>query len=726
MELKDYSFDPMTFAFFENEDAELAERVGYALREGAKYFNITFGKNILATVSTWPEDEGATFHFSGGLGYDRQDDEANLEKHPEMREQILEYREKYDPYMRAAHCLFRSKEYIELNEAGALWGGNWGGHSNPDFGRVINLGTEGIREIINKYKKINTEDSDWFYRGCEYAMDALDILGDRFHALALEEAAKCEDPADKKRYEAAARAFEVVPRKPAYDFTSACQVFWMIFTFDGIDSPGRFDQFMKRAYEITEDKEEVADVLARLWEVFHDTRTWNLCLSGSDENWNDDTNGLTYDILKLAAEKKYQTPNITLRVHRNTPEKLWDAIADTLATGIGMPALYNDEVMCPALEKIGIPPCDSHLYCMNGCNQVDIMGKSHMGLEDGEVVFGKCLEFALHNGINAMDGKDIALHTGDPRKFASYEEVERAFMQQMEYATFHSCEAANDAQHVRATFQPNPFRSCLIEGCLERGIDYRNGGPLYGHGQVLAEAIADTGDSLWAIKKLVFIEKRYTMEQLIDALDANFEGYDELWYDFSHCEKFGNDIDEVDEITAKITNRFFKVLKRHHTYRGGVFTGGCSPFSRAAGYGRQIAALPNGKKKGDPLIADSIAAVPGCDMNGPTAHIKSALRYCHEEACSGFIFMNKFDKKIFDTPKGKEAFKALAKTFFAGGGQQYTVTVVNPEDLLDAKVHPERHRDLIVRVGGYSDYFVNLDEGLQDNVIARTFIDMGV
>ena len=319
MELKDYSFDPMTFAFFENEDAELAERVGYALREGAKYFNITFGKNILATVSTWPEDEGATFHFSGGLGYDRQDDKASLEKHPEMREQILKYREKYDPYMRASHCLFRSKEYIELNEAGALWGGGWGGHSNPDFGRVINLGTEGIREIINKYKKINTEDSDWFYRGCEYAMDALDILGDRFHALALEEAAKCEDPADKKRYEAAARAFEVVPRKPAYDFTSACHVFWMIFTLDGIDSPGRFDQFMQRAYEATEDREEINDVLSRLWEVFHDTRTWNLCLSGSDENWNDDTNELTYDILKLAAEKKYQTPNITLRVHRNCP-----------------------------------------------------------------------------------------------------------------------------------------------------------------------------------------------------------------------------------------------------------------------------------------------------------------------------------------------------------------------------------------------------------------------
>ncbi|MBQ7474962.1 MAG: hypothetical protein IJS78_03475 [Clostridia bacterium] len=724
MKMKDYSRDPVTVAFYENEGLERAERVGLALKEGAKTFKISFGDHILPQVFANEDGERACFLFSEGLSF-RHDDDF-YEDHPEERGRIDAIRNKTLPHRMTSQTLIRTNIYSDLADAGVLWGGGWGGHSNPDFGRIINLGTDGIREMINKYKAINTEDADWFYRACEYALDAVDILGDRFRALAEEKAAECGDPADKKRYEKAAEAFSVVPRKPAYDFTSACHVFWMIFTFDGIDSPGRFDQFMKRAYEIPQPREDVLDALERLWECFHDTRTWNLCLSGSDENWNDDTNGLTYDILAIAREKKYQTPNITLRVHRNTPEKLWDAIADTLATGIGMPALYNDETMCPALEKIGIPPCDSHLYCMNGCNQVDIMGKSHMGLEDGEVVLGKCLELALHNGVDAINGKKISIPTGDARKFESYEELENAFDQQVEYATFIACSASNDAQHIRAAFQPNPYRSCLIEGCLERGIDYRNGGPLYNHGQVLAEAIADAGDSLWAIKKLVFIEKKYTMSELIDALDANFEGYDQLYYDFSHCEKFGNDIKEVDEITARALNRFFTILKRHHTYRGGVFTGGCSPFSRAAGYGIRIAALPNGKKKGESLIADSIAAVPGCDTCGPTAHIKSVLNYNHVDSCSGFIFQTKFDKKVFNTPKGKEAFKTLAKAFFAGGGQQYTVNVVNPADLLDAKVHPERHRDLIVRVGGYSDYFVNLEEGLQDNVIARSIVDMGV
>ncbi|MEE1011820.1 MAG: glycine radical domain-containing protein, partial [Acutalibacteraceae bacterium] len=180
--------------------------------------------------------------------------------------------------------------------------------------------------------------------------------------------------------------------------------------------------------------------------------------------------------------------------------------------------------------------------------------------------------------------------------------------------------------------------------------------------------------------------------------------------------------EEVDLITARALNRFLTVLKRNNTYRGGVFTGGCSTFSRAANYARQTAALPNGKLKGEPLIADSIAATPGRDTKGPTAQIKSVLKYNHTDACSGFVFQNKFEKKLFCTEKGKASFIALAKAYFSGGGQQYTVTVVSPEDLLDAKVNPENHRNLIVRVGGYSDYFVNLESGLQDNVIERTFL----
>jgi len=713
---------PFAYGFCIEPDLDIPERIGMALAEAAKYVEISFGDEILPYVRANNSLGGGWFHFATSLNCEYEEIEALADKYPEHAETVKKFLDEFT-YYNSSYREHRNETMLELSYSDAISGQEWEGHANPDFGRIVNIGTGGVREIIEKWRSVNPE-KDSFYRACLYTMDALDTVGDRFRELAVKLAAECTDEADKKRYELAAKAFETVPRKPAYDFTSAVHSFWLTFMFDGNDSPGRFDQYMYRAYAASTDREEVLDILDRLWEAFHRERTWNLCLSGSDENWNDETNGLTYDILSVAAKKKYQTPNITLRVHRNTPEKLWDSVHATLATGIGMPALYNDEVVCTAFEKLGMPACDSHDYCMNGCNQIDIMGKSHMGLEDGEVSFVKCLEFALNNGVDPMTGKYISVPTGDPVKFKTYEEFERSVYRQLEFVTNVACYSANGYQHKRANCRPNPYRSCLIEGCIEKAVDYRNGGPLYGHGQMLAEGIADTGDSMWAIKKLVFDEKKYTMAELLDALKADFEGYDELYHDFAACEKFGNDIETVDGVTSRLLNRFFDILKRNRTYRGGVYTGGCSPFNRAAEHGRKAGALPNGKRRGAPLIADAIGATPGRDVNGPTALMKSVLKYNHTESGSGFVFMCKFDKKVFMTEKGNASFKALAKAYFAGGGQQLTVTVVSPEELLDALEHPESHGDLIVRVGGYSDYFIKLDRGLQENVLARTVLDM--
>ncbi|MBQ7595468.1 MAG: hypothetical protein IJU45_02250 [Clostridia bacterium] len=714
--------DPFLYGYFSDETLEHGERVGLALLYAAKNLEIGFSRQLLPEISFEAKYGSSGYSPSEGLWFNTENILKLAEKFPEHKETFNYYISEINLFKNKASRLY-SETSEALNISGAEWGGGWGGHSNPDYGRIVNYGTDHIRAIIAENRGKHPGDG-WFYRSCSYALDAIDILGERYRELALENAEKCEKSGDKSLLLRMAKAFETVPKKPAYDFASAMCSFMLIFSLDGSDSPGRFDQYMYPAYSLTENKAETDDLLDRLWEYFHDHRSWNLCISGSDENGRDETNALSYDILAMVRKKGYNTPNLTCRVHKNTPEKLWKEIAETLAAGTGLPALYNDDVVCAALEKIGIPPGDSHDYCMNGCNQIDILGKSHMGLEDGEVVFAKCLEFALHNGVDAMTGKQVSIKTGDPLTFTTYERFERAFADQLEFVTYNACSSANDWQHLRAVFEPHPLRSCLIEGCLEKGRDYRNGGPLYNHGQILAEGIADAGDSLYAVKKLVYDEKKYTMKELVDALNADFEGYEQLLHDFKNCEKFGNDIEEADRITARALNRFFDVLKRNNTYRGGVFTGGCSPYNRAAGYGRKAAALPNGKRKGEPLLADCIGATPGRDANGPTALIKSVLRFNQTDACSGFVFQNKFEKKMFCTEKGKAAFIALAKAYFAGGGQQYTITVVSPEELLDAKNHPENHRDLIVRVGGYSDYFVNLEDALQDNVIERTFTDI--
>lgn len=708
--------DAFAHGYLAHKTLSQHEKIAYGLLCSAQNTEISFSDAVLPIVQCTPPGAGCRYHFGNGIEvfYDLA---KQCKDFPDAKAKL------------AQNCAEMTKEYssmtnwqtgcgLKISTAGAGWGGGWGGHGNPDYARLLTLGTTGIRTLIEQNSTAHPESAD-FYRGCAITMDAIDTLAMRAAVAAKEEAAAQGDSERRMQLLQLSQALEHAPKYPATTFLQGIAAFFLVFTFEGVDSPGRFDRYLGTLYEQEEASVRYA-LLGRLWDAFHTVRAWNLTISGSDAFWNDQTNTLSYDILRIAAEKRYQTPNLTARVHRNTPQLFWKAIAATLSTGSGLPAIYSDEVVCPALEKIGIPSQDSHDYCLNGCNQIEIMGKGHMGLEDGEVNFAKCLEFALWDGKDTLNGEQISIHTGDAARFTSYDAVETAFLQQLTAVTEAVAASSNAHQAAIAAFSPNPLRSCLTRGCLEKGKDYRNGGPLYNHGEILAEGIADAADSLRAIQQVVFEEHCVTMQELLQALSANFVGYEPLQRKLASCEKFGNDIDGVDRIAARITAHFLSILKQIPTYRGGIFTGGCSPYDRAAENGRHTGALPEGRCAREALFADSIGAVPGQDVNGPTALLCSALKYPQGECGSGFILNLKFDKTLFNSTRGQSAFIALAKTYLFSGGQTLTATVVSKEELLDAKVHPERHRDLIVRVGGYSDYFTNLEAGLQDNVIARS------
>ena len=714
------AIEPYGVTFYENRERPLNVRMAMASREAAKHCSVWIDeKNYIGYTASGCATSGMTYNFGSGVAVNEGKFYENAEKFPEFAAELDEIREYVKDFNTGSLIGAHQDRYQkELASTAACWGGGWAGHSNPDYDRLLHLGTKGIRELITKYRALNAGKDD-FYDGCDIFMDALDILGDRLRKCALDLAEKTDDPIAKAEFLKMAEVYSVIPANPAYNMQSAVLMFWLVFTFDGIDSPGRLDQFFLDFWRM-DDPDEAFLQMERLWQVFHDTRTWNLCICGSDENWVDMTNEVSYVVLALAEKYRYQTPNITLRVHRNTPEKIWQRIAEVLSTGIGMPALYNDEVMCPALEKMGIPPVHSHLYCMNGCNQVDIMGKSHMGLEDGEVNFGKCLEFALYDGFDVKSGRQVSVHTGEADKFTTFDELMEALLWQVDHVTDVSVSLSNSSQMTYARYSPSPLRSCLLEGCLEKGRDYKNGGPLYGDGQILSEGMPDCVDSLAAVKKFIFEEKRWTMAELIDALKKNFEGYEEMRAVLMTAPKFGNDDPYVDSIMKELSDHWFAYLKTKRTFRGGKFAGGCSTFSRAANNGRACGALPNGHLSGDPMFADCIGAVPGQDVCGPTAAVKSALVYDQTEVTSGFVFQLRFDKKLFATEKGMESFINLAKAYFAGGGQQMSINVLSAEDLAEAQKHPEQYGDLIVRVGGYSDYFVRLSKDLQDNIIART------
>jgi len=713
------SAEPFAVTFYENRHRPLNVRIALAAKESARSCQCSIDpETYIGTVDS-AKPHGMYYVYYYGVHVEEQLFSEHMEESPECAPLFREVYDYVKDYDSQEHMnLNRNPQHQRLCDSGAGWAGGWIGHANPDYDLLLHEGTDGLRKRIAKYRATNPERSE-FYEACELYLDAVDILGDRLHDMAMDCAEKSCDENARREYLRTADAYRVIPRKPACDMHTAVLLFWLVFSYDGVDSPGRLDQFFLDYWRRSEPNDAMLQ-LDRLWQHFHRTRTWNLCISGSDEHWSDVSNEITYAVLDLAEKYRYQTPNITLRLHRNSPEKLWRRAVEVIATGIGMPALYNDEAVCPALEKMGIPPEHSHLYCMNGCNQIDIMGKSHMGLEDGDVNFGKCLEYALHDGIDTISGKQVSIHTGDAASFDSFQKLLDAFKRQLEHVTSIICEIANSSQMSYAEYAPSPLRSCLIEGCLEKGMDYKNGGPLYGDGQILSFGMPETADSLAAIKKYVFEEKRYTMKELVSALKADFCGFEEMKAVLTNGPKFGNDDPYVDDIMKDITDHWFAYLKTIYTFRGGRYGGGCSTFVCAPNMGRATGTLPCGHLSQDPSYSDSINAVPGQDRHGPTAAVKSTLVYDHTEVISGFVFQLRFDKKLFATENGMNSFLDLAKAYFKNGGQQMSINVLSHEELLEAQKHPENYRDLVVRVGGYSDYFVNISADLQNNIIART------
>lgn len=375
--------------------------------------------------------------------------------------------------------------------------------------------------------------------------------------------------------------------------------------------------------------------------------------------------------------------------------------------------------MVPALMRYGISEEDARDYALNGCSQVDIQGKSHMGLEDGEVNLLKCLELALHDGYDPAVGRRIGPESGKggTSRFSSFEDVMRAYKRQVEFATARVCAASNAVQKAHAETSPNLFRSLFVDGCIAKGIDFKAGGARYNHGQILTQGIANTADALAAIKKLVFEEKVITPEQLMDAMRDDFPDESFRRRLIHDAPKFGNDIDYVDTIAMEIVRHFYTELSKHRTWRGGTYGGGSIVFTRAVAFGNNVGATPDGRRAGG-ILADSVGPTRGYDRSGPTAVIRSVAKLPQVLAQSTFLLNLKFAPSVFR--KSREKVMAMLKTYFEQGGQQVQINVVDRERLIEAKQHPDRYTDLVVRVGGYSAYFTELSKELQRDIIERT------
>lgn len=444
----------------------------------------------------------------------------------------------------------------------------------------------------------------------------------------------------------------------------------------------------------------------------------NCMVGGVHSDGTDATNRISYLFVELMNDMDLLMPTLGARVHKDTPRSFLELLAKVLRYGQGEPIIYNDETIIPGFVDLGIPVEEARDYCSDGCWETLLPGKSHFSY--AHVLNLQCLEWTLNRGISFKNGEKEGLDTGDPLEFKDFEELYEAYKVQMFDKIDFQCERRIDNLGLSFMIAPDPLFSSITKDCVKNGRDISQDGARYIFHMILATGLADTVDSLAAIKKMVFEEKRVSMEELITALKDNWAGHDRLRALMQNrVPKFGNDDDYVDQIAVRILKDFEERVQQWQGKRDKLmFPCGIGTFENYAVLGRDTGASANGRGNWEAL-APNYSPVAGADLKGPTSVFKSISKPDLKKYYAGTPVDISVNSNEFAGDAGVERLKDLIEAFCALGGQIMTITSTNVEDLKDAKVHPENHRDLRVRMGGLSAYFIAMAPAQQDNIIKR-------
>lgn len=626
------------------------------------------------------------------------------------------------------------------------------GHVALDFPRVLRDGIEGIRdEVVARLSSLNGDDPFWLQRRtflvallllCEASVD----FARRYAALARTMA---RDTHDARRREELLRIMSVcehVPAKPARTFWEALQSFWFIQLIPQIEAngfsitPGRFDQYMYPYYRADMDagrlsQNEAQELLECLWIKFSELARvddrgmaeisagyasgQNLCIGGKTATGEDATNELSFMCLAANEHLQLPQPNFTVRLHKETPQELLNAAVRVIARGNGMPQVLNDELIIPALLNKGIPLYEAREYIPVGCDEITVLGMWGR-CNGGYINLAKALELALTNGRCRLTGEPVGLPTGNAAGFSTFPDLLQAVYRQVDYAVGCMIAEANATDLVHAEIAPLPFESLLVPGCIENARDVTLGGARYNFTGPVGVGSATVGDSLAAIKKFVFEEKLLSLAELNKMLDADFAGH-EAWRQrlIHRAPKFGNDDDCVDGLVVSLTNRFFDRVEKGRNPRGGGMMPALYSVTAHVGAGKRVGATPDGRNAGTP-VSDGLSPTYGRDLKGPTAALRSVVKVDLVRAPNGVIVNQRLAPGLLATEVGRLKMTQLLRSFVEAGGFHWQFNVVSTETLLEAQAHPEQYRDLVVRVAGYSAFFVDLSRAAQDAIIQRS------
>ena len=674
------------------------------------------------------------------------------------------------------------------------------GHLCVQYDRVISRGFSDIRrQALETMASLRQGDGDFarHRQFCEAVIECCDAAvryAKRYAKLAREEAMREPSPDRRQELARIADNCERVPEFGATTFYEACQSFWfvqMLLQTEGSGhsiSPGRIDQYLYPFYKkdveegrIT--KEAAQELLDCIWVKLNDLNKvrdaasaegfagyglfQNLIVGGQTAEGVDATNDLSYMCLEASAHVRLPQPSISIRVWNGSPHSLLVKAAALTRLGDGVPAYYNDEIIIPAMMARGIPLEEARNYCIIGCVEPQVPGKTD-GWHDA-AFFNMCrpMELVFSNGVD--EGMQIGPKTGDVTSFATFGEFYEAYKTQEAYMIELMVNADNAVDAAHAARCPLPFESMMVDDCISRGLAVEEGGAHYNFTGPQGFGIANMTDALLAVKELVFEKKLVSMAELKEALADNFgrgltgkaavratenivamlcragveptaeriravhyevttgggtspekkKRYEEILTLIEGVKKYGNDIPEVDLFAREVAETYTRVVEKFQNPRGGQYQAGLYPVSANVPLGAQTGATPDGRLAFTP-IADGVGPASGRDVCGPTATANSVAKLDHAIASNGTLFNQKFHPSALSGMEGLNKFVALVRGFFYQKGMHVQYNVISRETLLDAQAHPENYRNLVVRVAGYSALFTTLSRSLQDDIINRT------
>lgn len=672
------------------------------------------------------------------------------------------------------------------------------GHVTADYDLVLKVGYDGI---IKKAKAaldaIDPRQGDAnkrriFLEAVIESCEAAITFAQRYSRLAYEMAEKCTDPVRREELKTIGKNCSRVPQFGAESFHEACQSFWFVQMLIQTESnghsisPGRFDIYMYPYYKkdlkngkITREfAQELMDCVWIKLNSFTKVRDalsaegfagyslfQNLIAGGQDKDGVDTTNDLSFMCINASMHIMLPQPSLSVRVWNKTPHEFLLRAGELTRTGIGLPAYYNDEVIIPALVSRGLTLEDARQYNIIGCVEPQKMGKTD-GWHDA-AFFNMCrpMELVFSNGED--NGKQISIKTGDINEMNTFCEFYDAYKAQSEYMIELMVDADNAIDLAHMERAPLPFLSSMIEDCIGRGKSVQEGGAIYNFTGPQGFGVANMADALYAIKKLVFEERKFSLQELKEALANNFgvdggsvdaqaitvgvvkglieqglnvseeqiaeiykkvagngaisggNKYQNILAMINEVPKFGNDNCEIDAFARDVAYTYTKPIEKYKNPRGGIYHAGLYPVSANVPLGAQTGATPDGRLAKTP-IADGVSPAAGRDINGPTAAANSVAKLDHYIASNGTLFNMKFHPSALKGASGLESFVALIRGYFDQKGSHVQFNVVSRETLQEAQKYPEKYKGLVVRVAGYSALFTTLSKSLQDDIINRT------